>query len=35
MDIVICGAGKVGEVLSRDLSRENHGVVIVKKMKSA
>ncbi|MDD4186792.1 MAG: NAD-binding protein, partial [Eubacteriales bacterium] len=31
MDIVICGAGKVGEVLSRDLSRENHGVVIIEK----
>ena len=31
MDIVICGAGKVGEVLSQDLSREDHGVVVIEK----
>ncbi len=31
MRIVICGAGKVGEVLCRDLSKEDHDIVIIDK----
>ena len=29
MKIVICGLGKVGEVLSRDLSREQQDVITI------
>lgn len=33
MDIVVCGAGKLGETLCRDLCSENHHVVVIDKNK--
>ena len=29
MDIVVCGAGKLGETLCRDLCAEDHHVVVI------
>lgn len=34
MDIVIAGAGKVGEVLCCDLSKENHNIILIEKSES-
>ena len=31
MEIVICGGGKVGEALCRDLSKEDHNIILIEK----